>query len=219
MTSGGTSDRIEVSRADHLAQRTPGGEDVHFTEALATELIEAYSRPGEVVLDPFAGYGTAVRVAVRLGRRAIAVELLAERAAHIRATVPEAIVVVGDARGLTSLVPGPVDLCLTSPPYMPSSGHPENPLTGYRTADGDYDRYLDDLEGVFAQIAALLRPDGHLAINVATIENAGVVTPLSADVEARVSRHLTFRDDILVCWDELPPGIVSDHCLVFQAAA
>jgi hypothetical protein len=143
--------------------------------------------------------------------------LLEESAALIRNTTSDVVAVSGDARTLRTLVPGPVDLCLTSPPYMPSLGHPENPMTGYRTLDGNYDRYLDDLEQEFGQVAAILRPGGHTVVNVATIENAGHVTPLAFDVAARISRRLTFRGDIAVCWDERPPGILSDHCLVFGA--
>ena len=36
----------------------------------------------------------------------------------------------------------PVDLVLTSPPYMAGHDHPQNPLTGYVTDDGDYAGYL-----------------------------------------------------------------------------
>jgi hypothetical protein len=49
------------------------------------------------------------------------------------------MVISVDARQLRSLVSGPVDLCLTSPPYMTPIGHPQNRLTGYTSADGDYD--------------------------------------------------------------------------------
>jgi hypothetical protein len=52
---------VPVSRADHLAQRPPTCEEDHFPESLARAMIEAFSRPGDVVLDPFAGYGTTAR--------------------------------------------------------------------------------------------------------------------------------------------------------------
>src|ERR687885_726923 len=52
----------------------------------ATELTGA----GDLVLDPFAGYGTTLVVAARLGRRALGVELLPERAALIRRRLGEA---------------------------------------------------------------------------------------------------------------------------------
>ncbi|MHC4447465.1 MAG: DNA methyltransferase [Planctomycetota bacterium] len=47
-----------------------------FSAALARDVIDRYSRPGETVLDPFAGVGTAIFVARSMGRRSKGVELL-----------------------------------------------------------------------------------------------------------------------------------------------
>ena len=212
---------MALTRAELESQRLEGvTDDVHFPASLARAVIDEYSREGDVVLDPFAGLGTTAVVALAMGRRAIAVELLEDRAALIRRRLgPEAqgaVLVVGDARQLSLLVRGPVDLCLTSPPYMSSVGHPENPLTGYRTRDGDYATYLAGLESVFRQVAELLRPGGRLVVNVADIEHAGHVTPLADDLRTRCSRHLTFRDEIALSWDEPPPSVASDHLLVFE---
>ncbi|HET9416469.1 MAG TPA: DNA methyltransferase, partial [Candidatus Limnocylindria bacterium] len=56
--------------ADLVAERPEGtSDDIHFTEALAASLIGHASRPGDLVLDPFAGYGTTVAVAERMARR------------------------------------------------------------------------------------------------------------------------------------------------------
>jgi hypothetical protein len=38
-------------------------------------LVELYSRPGEVVLDPMCGHGTTILVAVELGRRGIGYDI------------------------------------------------------------------------------------------------------------------------------------------------
>src|SRR5439155_21605182 len=49
--------------------------------ALARHAIEAFSAPGELVLDPMSGIGTTLVEAVHLGRRAVGVELEARWAA------------------------------------------------------------------------------------------------------------------------------------------
>ncbi len=46
-----------------------------FPEAIPQFFIQAYCPPGGVVLDPFAGSGTTLAVATRLGRHAIGIEL------------------------------------------------------------------------------------------------------------------------------------------------
>ena len=213
-------------RAADLASERPRGEvdDVHFTEALAESVIADVTSPGDVVLDPFAGYGTTLAVAERMGRVAVGVELLADHVELVRArTAGSARVVQGDARQLTSLlagqVHGPVDLVLTSPPYMTTVAHPENPLTGYATDDGDYPTYLRELGTVFAQVAAVLRPGGHAVVNVANVvsrhEGRDVVTPLAWDVGRVVGEHLSFLGETFLCWDAHPPGLAGDYLLWF----
>jgi DNA modification methylase len=128
-----------------------------------------------------------------------------------------AVLINGDARRLSELVTESVDLVLTSPPYMPSVDHRENPLTAYATDDGDYPTYLEELGAVFAQVAGVLRPGGQLVVNVADVVGLdGAVTPLSEDVAGMISRHLTFLGSTTLTWDEQPAGIAADYLLWFS---
>lgn len=64
-----------------VIRQTPIADKRHpcpFPPALATELISASSDPGDVILDPFAGTGTTLHQAQRLGRQAIGIELKPE---------------------------------------------------------------------------------------------------------------------------------------------
>ena len=98
--------------------------------ALAQRAIEAYSDPGDLVLDPMCGIGTTLVEAAHAGRRAVGVELeprwakLARRNiqhAHHQSAPSPAHVIEGDARQLPHLLAAQsvtlVDLILTSPPY------------------------------------------------------------------------------------------------------
>lgn len=210
---------LVLRAADLIAQRPDGNvDDIHFTEALAESVILHTTDPGDVVLDPFAGYGTTLVVAERVGRRAIGVELVSEHVEIARSRIGRgARLVHGDARQLATLVDERIDLVFTSPPYMPSVDHPENPLTGYTTDDGDYRIYLRELGTVFAQAATLLRPSGQLVVNVANpVAPDGRVTPLVSDIGQVIAEHLTFLGTTSLHWDEPPAGLAGDYLLWFS---
>lgn len=211
---------LRLSMADFRAERlADADDDVHFSKDLARAVVQEFSAPGERVLDPFAGFGTTLAVSEEMGRSAIGVELLPERVALIRQRVePQTRVVEGDARRLGKLDIGPVDLCLTSPPYMAEGEHPWNPLTGYETLDADYDRYLMELGEVFTAVSRLLRQGGHIAVNAANIRFQGSVTPLAWDITRVLMRvpGLLFRGETYLEWDDPPPWMQADYCLVFR---
>jgi len=193
-------------------------DDIHFTEALASSVIAHTTKPGDLVLDPFAGYGTTVAVAERMGRRAIGIELVP---AHLeiarRRTNGSGTLILGDARELSRHVDEPVDLVLTSPPYMAGADHPENPLTGYATDDGDYAAYLAELGAIFGQAAALLRPGGQIVVNVANVVGAdGRVTPLASDLAGVIDQHVPLLGITRLQWDEPQAGLDAD-CLLWFA--
>ena len=209
---------IVLRAADLSAERPEGtADDIHFTEALAASVIGYASRPGDLVLDPFAGYGTTVAVAERMGRRGIGIELIPEHLEIARHRVGgHGRLILGDARELARLVDEPIDLVLTSPPYMPAMNHPQNPLTGYATDDGDYPVYLRELGAIFGQVATLLRPGGQLVVNVANvIATDGSVTPLASDVAGVIDEHVPLMGVTTLEWDEPPAGLDGDYLLWF----
>ncbi|WP_280362723.1 TRM11 family SAM-dependent methyltransferase [Nocardia wallacei] len=105
--------------------------------AIAGHAIEAYTQPGDLVLDPMCGIGTTLVEALHAGRRAVGVEYETRWADLARANIElaretgidlDATVYTGDARKLPTLLPdelrGQVDLVVTSPPYGDSvHGH------------------------------------------------------------------------------------------------
>jgi hypothetical protein len=101
--------------------------------AIAAHAIAAYTRPGDLVLDPMAGIGTTLVEAVHAGRDAFGVEYEPRWVSLARANLAlareqhatgNATVVCADARELPAVVPdylaGRVALVVTSPPYGPS---------------------------------------------------------------------------------------------------
>lgn len=67
-------------------------------EAVLERIIRVSTNPGDIVLDPFAGSGTTLVVAKRLGRRFLGIELSENYAEHVRERLED----VGAARSTRS---------------------------------------------------------------------------------------------------------------------
>jgi modification methylase len=159
--------------------------------AIARHAIAAYSQPGELVLDPMCGIGTALVEATRLGREVVGVELEPRWAdlaranlahAHAAGATGSGRVVTGDARRLVELVgpelTGRVALVVTSPPYgssvhgqvdaRPGQGvvKYDNAYSPDRTNLGRVGRQalLAALAEILAGCRSLLRPGGLLVL-------------------------------------------------------
>ncbi len=153
------------------------GHPAMFPAMLVERLIETFlPTSGEVVLDPFAGSGSTLVAAERMGKTGIGLELSAEYVALARSRLQAVVGTADDgpsdvrpphpetertspARQVRSVVyqasatdllrwvkPDSVDLCLTSPPYW-------NILNQRRTADGKQIRHYGNHQGDLATIA------------------------------------------------------------------
>jgi DNA modification methylase len=112
--------------AEHPAKMLP---------SLARRIVEEYTKPGDLVVDPMCGVGTTVVEAGAVWRRAIGIEAESRWAAladkNLCHVLPDdqrllAWVRTGDARALAQLladVAGTVDLVCTSPPYACDTGN------------------------------------------------------------------------------------------------
>jgi len=97
-------------------------------------LIQWFTKPGEIVLDPMAGTGSTGVVAALHGRNAVCVELekkfykwmeKARKNVERTATLTpkgKIVNICGDARKLSELL-SQADVCITSPPYSEGIGH------------------------------------------------------------------------------------------------
>jgi hypothetical protein len=70
MMSGRTSTCSTLKHENGYRWATP-----HRSEALLQRIIEASSKPGDIVLDPFCGCGTTIAVAERLKRQWIGIDI------------------------------------------------------------------------------------------------------------------------------------------------
>lgn len=195
------------------------GDDVRYPESLVEAFLREYTREGDTVLDPFAGFGTTLLVAEALGRVPVGIEYNRARCDYVRARLqPSGRILQGDARRLAAYDLPAINFSMTSPPYMNQADR-EDPLSAYSTEGKGYAQYLAELRSVYRQIAGLMKEGARSVIEVANLKREGV-TRLAWDVAGEVAKELVFEGEVVVCW-EPTYGYGYDHsyCLVFRKEA
>jgi DNA modification methylase len=172
-----------------------------------------------VVLDPFAGVGSAPLAAMRLGGKGIGLELSKEfvaiaqkRAVKLGAQgTGEAIFHCGDARRLNKFVaPSSIDLIVTSPPYWdillhrrsadrkPARHYGENAKDLGKISD--YEKFLEMLGAVFSQAYQVLKAGKYCCVVVMDLRKKCNFYPFHADLAERMQTFGFIFDDIII-WD------------------
>jgi DNA modification methylase len=177
--------------------------------------INKFTGPGQVVFDPFAGFGTTLLVAEELGRVGYGIEYSQPKADYVHGLLahPERLI-QGDSRNLNEYDIPTIDLCLTSPPYTNESDA-ENPFVDYRQKGFDYPSYLQEMGRIFLQVEQKMKPSSRLVIEASNLKKNGQVTTLAWDIAREVSRMFHFEGETMICWDKYGYGYNHSYCLVF----
>ena len=193
-------------------------EDVRASENMLEFFINKFTEKGQIVFDPFAGFGTTLLVAEEMDRVAYGIEYSTPKTNYVHGLLarPEHLI-PGDSRKLLEYdLPG-FDLCLTSPPYT-HEHNDENPFVDYRQKGFDYPSYLQELGNIFSQVAQKMNPSGHVVIEAANLKKQGHVTTLAWDIAREVSKVLHFEGETMIGWDKYGYGYNHSYGLVYSAA-
>lgn len=192
-------------------------EDLRYSEELVATFLRQYTRPGDSVFDPFAGYGTTLLVAEAMDRVAYGIEFDLRRARYIRSLLQQpANLIHGDTRQLLSYQLPAINFSITSPPYM-GAYDADDALSNYTQASAGYAAYLGQLEQIYANLKRLLTPAAHVVIEVANLKEEHGLTTLAWDVARAISNVLHFEGEVVVEWDRPEYGYNHSYCLVFRA--
>lgn len=193
-------------------------DDVRFPEQFVERLITEYTEVGDTVFDPFAGFGTVLRVAESMGRKGYGVESDEERAAYIQSTLSHpGNLITGDSRKLISYSLPAMDLVITSPPYPVANSRLFCGVLGKSHCTGyGYDTYIKCLKGIFGQVRGIMNPRARLIIEAGNIRIEGKIIPLAWDIADAVSEILYFEGERVLKWDKLNYGFDHTYCLVFS---
>lgn len=198
-----TADQKELSRVSkeewreytktvwHIANVSDSEHPAVFPDEIPKRLIKLFSLHGEQILDPFAGVGTTARVALELGRSAVAVEqnpTYAERIIRACEGVDDAVgaydVVCGDARTLTGIEDESIGLAVTSPPYWNKADYGDSEIN--LGSISTYPAFIESLRPAFAECFRVLAPGRKFCVVTANVNqhtDHGLLTfPIAADL-------------------------------------
>jgi DNA modification methylase len=194
--------------------------DVRYTPGLVRYFINTYTQTGDVVLDPFAGFGTTLKVAKELGRRPYGVEIHQDRVEYMQSLGLDQVI-HGDIRRVNLKELPAIDFLMTSPPYMGLEDEADA-LTGYQY-QGKYEQYLQTLCQIFKRLKSRFKPHAIIVVEISNLKQQHSLTTLAWDVGNILSEILEFLGEVIICWEREDRssgsyGYGYDHsyCLVFQ---
>jgi DNA modification methylase len=196
-------------------------DDNRFPESLVKYLLEKYSKRGDKVIDIFAGLGTTLIVAEKLGRIPYGIELDHKRVNFIKKKIKtKNNIILGTAYNINSYDLPKLDLCITSPPYM-SKSCKENPL---KTSKKNYEGYLEDLTEIFQRLKKNMKRGAYIIIEASNLKGKET-TILAWDIARNISKVYSFEGEIVIackekgtCKGSGNSGYGYDHsyCMVFR---
>jgi len=192
--------------------------DIRSFEEVVESFIKEYTKPGDTVLDIFAGLGTTLIIAEKLGRVPYGVEYLEDKYKYVISKIEnKENMIHGDARRLLEYEFPPIDFVYTSPIFM-SKNETRDPLNGYKT-EGNYTKYLEDIKKIFTDLKKFLKPKSHIIVDIANLK-VDRITTLAWDVGKALSDVLYFEGEVIIAYegtrDRESFGYDHAYCLIFS---
>ena len=191
--------------------------NVRFPTAFAEKLIQEFTKEGDIVLDPFAGFGTTLIAAEKLERVGYGVEYEKNRCQYIEKNISSpSRIIHGSALDLDTYNIPFCDFSLTSPPYM-RNFDTENPFSNYHE-EGSYKAYLKDIGSIYKKLKSIMKPGATIVLEVSnTFGKNKPMTPLAWDIAKELSSFLFFERELIFLHSE---GEIMNpqhsYCLIFK---
>jgi len=140
-------------------------------------LLQRYTKPGDLIVDPFCGSGTTLDVARDLGRRALGYDVHPQRKDIFKV----------DARKLPPELTGKVDLVFLDPPYSTHIDYGPDPRDiGKLNAGGEY---FPAMSAVFVELFRILKPGKIAACYVSdSYEHGKAFYPIGFELFGRLQQ-------------------------------
>jgi hypothetical protein len=129
--------------------------------SIVKKYIERFTLPGQMVLDPFAGYGSTLIASEELGRGCIGIEIDKSRYAFSQKHLQNKnSILLGDARKIREYDIPQIDLCFTGPPFFGSETLMK--IEGMDCLGSSYDEFLNTISDIFSVVGSKLSNGGYI---------------------------------------------------------
>ncbi len=193
--------------------------DNRYPESLVEYFLKRYTQKGDKILDIFAGLGTTMIVAEKLGRISYGIEIDKKRCDYIKSKIKQKDnLICGSSLNLSEYRLPKLDFVITSPPYNRIDEK------NYLSKRGGYQEFLHDIQKIYQKLKPLMKPQAHLVIEVANLKGEEVTT-LAWDIGKVVSKVFHFEGEIIINWrnkgncmgrGNYGYGYDHSYCLVFK---
>jgi hypothetical protein len=177
--------------------------------------VRGYSRPGDVVFDPFCGFGTTLLAAALEGRAGMGMEIEAGRAALARERLQRHGVDARIHRGSLprAAISERIDLCLTSVPYFGCRWDFNESLAAH-AADQLYEApnfaaYLAGMRAVFHAVREALPDDGYCIAMAENVRIGGRTLPVAWELARILDSLFLACDERVICYP--PRADAAEH--------
>ncbi len=193
---------------DHPEAQIEREHPAPFSFSDISRLVLFFTKSNERILDPFCGVASSLKAAAVNGRRGVGIELSREwvdlsnkrLALEVADGSPQSVI-EGDSRDvLPTLEDDSFDFVVTSPPYWGIlNKKADHKVKEHRVNNGlatnysdderdlaniaDYDAFLRELTGVFAQCRRVLRPGRYMSVVVSDFRHGSAFIPFHADLQ------------------------------------
>jgi len=187
-----------------------GFSDDRSPRELTDMVVEAFSAPGDWVLDPFAGLGSTLFSAQAMGRSAIGFEVDPARATWIGSRLkPPSRLIQASSQTMAEQDLPRFALAFTSPPYIT-----------VRLEDDPWGpTYFADMQAIFAEVARHMLPTGKIVVEVSNILTEDGFRPLAGQFSNVLGEILEPEREIVRInssgWSA-GPGVSHSSLLVFR---
>ena len=162
----------------------------NWSPRVVRNIIELYSKPGDLVLDPMVGGGTTPVECYLTGRNSIssdinggAISITRDRL-NIPFSVSDSIsktkhrTFIGDVRNLNLIKDESIDLIVTHPPYANIIKYAPS-VDGDLSQINDYDTFFIQFRKAIKEFNRVLKPGSYCAILIGDTHNKSYYVPIS----------------------------------------